>query len=107
MSESTILTILTIRTILTPKYAHIYKVPGHLEFLHAHHDPQISQWALMLDTKAVVTLVTLVTIVKTYKYVDRLESVLSPILAPSVNLTDFLVVEGSRRCGASHILTVY
>ncbi len=101
MSESTILTILTIRTILTPKYAHIYKVPGHLEFLHAHHDPQISQWGHMLDTKAVVTLV------KTYKYVDRLESVLSPILAPGVNLPDFLVVEGSRRCGGSHILTVY
>ena len=83
MSESTILTILTFRTILTRKYAHIYKVQGHLEFLHAHHDPQISQWALMLDTKAVVTLV------KTYKYVDRLESVLLPILAPGVNLTDF------------------
>ena len=63
MSESTILTILTIRTILTPKYAHIYKVPGHLEFLQAHHDPQISQWALMLDTKAVVTLV------KTYMWI--------------------------------------
>ena len=101
MSESTILTILTIRTILTPKYAHIYKVPGHLEFLHAHHDLQISQWALMLDTKAVVTLV------KTYKYVDHLESVLSPILAPGVNLPDFLVFVGSRRCGGSHILTVY
>ena len=83
MSESTILTILTIRTILTPKYAHIYKVPGHLEFLHDHHDPQISQLGHMLDTKAVVTLV------KTYKYVDRLESVLLPILAPGVNLTDF------------------
>ena len=59
------------------------------------------QWGHMLDIKAVVTLV------KTYKYVDRLESVLSPILAPGVNLTDFLVVEGSRRCGGSHILTVY